>query len=56
VRADDVKFSIERAMKKEMRFVFGSELRRMVDRVETVDRQTVIVHLKQPYPALLDRA
>lgn len=56
VSADDVKFSIDRAMRKEMRFVFGSELRRMVDRVEVVDKQTVIVHLKQPYPAFLDRS
>jgi peptide/nickel transport system substrate-binding protein len=56
VTAHDVKFSIERAMKKEMKFVFGGELRRQIDRVETAGDHSLIVHLKKPYPAFLDRA
>ena len=56
VTAEDVKYSFARAARKELKFVFGGELRRKVDRVEVVDKHTVIVHNKAPYPALFDRA
>jgi peptide/nickel transport system substrate-binding protein len=53
--ARDVKFSIERAMREEMRFVFGPELRRTVASVEIIDDYNVRLHLNEPYPAFFDR-
>lgn len=53
--AKDVKFSMERAMRDDLRFVFGPEMSRSVDKIEVVDDYHVTVHLKSPYPALLDR-
>jgi len=51
----DVKFSIERAMREDLLFVFGAEARRQIDRVETKGDDQVRVWLKMPYPALFDR-
>ena len=51
----DVKFSIERAMREDLMFVFGAEARRQIDRVETQGDYQVRVWLKMPYPALFDR-
>jgi peptide/nickel transport system substrate-binding protein len=51
----DVKFSIERAMREDLLFVFGAELRRHVDRVETKGDYQVRVYMKVPYPAFTDR-
>jgi peptide/nickel transport system substrate-binding protein len=56
VTAEDVKFSFARAMRPELKFTFGGEMRRKIDRVEIVDKHTVTVYNKTPYPALLDRA
>jgi peptide/nickel transport system substrate-binding protein len=53
--ARDVKFSIERAMREDMRFIFGAELRRQIDSVEIIDDYHVRIHLKAPYPAFFDR-
>jgi peptide/nickel transport system substrate-binding protein len=53
--AADVKFSIERAMREDLLFVFGAELRRHIDRVEILNDYQVRVHLKAPYPAFPDR-
>ncbi len=55
VTAEDVKFSIERAMRKELRFVWGGEMRRCIDRVEAVNKHTVMVYLKMPYVSFLER-
>ncbi|MBW2087117.1 MAG: ABC transporter substrate-binding protein [Deltaproteobacteria bacterium] len=55
VTATDVKFSIERAQRPELKFVFGGELRRYIERVEIVDPHKVVIHLKSPYPAFMDR-
>jgi len=55
VTAEDVKFSIERAMRKELRFVWGGEARRCIDRVEVLDKHTVIMYLKMPYVSFLER-
>jgi peptide/nickel transport system substrate-binding protein len=51
----DVKFSIERAMREDLMFVFGAELRRHIDRVEPKGDYQVRVYLKAPYPAFTDR-
>jgi len=51
----DVKFSIERFMREELRMVFGSEMRRLVDSVETMGDYEVKVNLKGPYLAFFDR-
>jgi peptide/nickel transport system substrate-binding protein len=56
VSARDVKFSIERAMREDLRFIFGPELRRSVDSVEIIDDHHVRINLKAPYPAFFDRA
>jgi len=53
--ANDVKFSIERAMREDLMFVFGAEARRHIDRVEVRGDYQVRVLLKQPYPAIFDR-
>ncbi len=51
----DAKFSIERAMREDLMFVFGAEARRFIDRVETMGDYQVRVYLKAPYPAFPDR-
>ncbi|MBL7177623.1 MAG: ABC transporter substrate-binding protein [Desulfobacteraceae bacterium] len=53
--AKDVKFSLERAMREDLRFVFGSEMRRSIESVDAVDDYQVRVNLKHAYPAILDR-
>jgi len=54
--AEDVKFSIERAGREDLMFVFGYEVRENVDRVEVLDDYHVRVYVTKPYPALFDRA
>jgi peptide/nickel transport system substrate-binding protein len=54
VTANDIKFSIERAMKPELKYVKGGSMRQYVDKVEAVDNQHVTVYFKSPYPALLE--
>ncbi|MBI4763362.1 MAG: ABC transporter substrate-binding protein [Deltaproteobacteria bacterium] len=49
--ANDAKFSIERAMREDLMFIWGAELRRHVDRVETMGDYQLRVYLKAPYPA-----
>ena len=51
----DAKFSIERAMREDLMFVFGAEARRSIDRVETMGDYQVRVYLKTAYPAFPDR-
>ncbi|MDY0045145.1 MAG: ABC transporter substrate-binding protein, partial [Syntrophales bacterium] len=54
VTAKDVKFSIERCMRPELKFLRGGQLRRTVDRVEVVNDYHVDVHFKQFDPAFID--
>jgi len=37
VTANDVKFSLERAMRPELKYLRGGELRRNIDRIEVAD-------------------
>ncbi|MFC1887006.1 ABC transporter substrate-binding protein [Thermodesulfobacteriota bacterium] len=54
VTAEDVKFTFERAASRP-KYVWGMELKRKLERVEVVDKHTVIIHHKSAYPGLLDR-
>jgi peptide/nickel transport system substrate-binding protein len=54
VTANDVKFSIERAMKPELKYVKGGSMKQYVDKIEAVDNRHVTVYFKSPYPALLE--
>jgi peptide/nickel transport system substrate-binding protein len=54
VTANDVKFSIERAMKPELKYVKAASMRQYLDRIEAVDNNHVTIHFKSPYPALLE--
>jgi peptide/nickel transport system substrate-binding protein len=54
VTAEDVKFSIERAMRPEFKFVKGAAMRRYIDRIEIVDPSHVNVHFKSPYPQFFE--
>jgi|SaaInl8_200m_RNA_FD_contig_51_353385_length_3742_multi_6_in_0_out_0_3 ABC-type transport system substrate-binding protein len=53
--AADVKYSIERAMREDIRFVFGGEMRRLISSVETMGDFKVKINLKGPYLAFFDR-
>ena len=53
--AKDVKFSLERAMREDLQFVWGAEFRRNIKSIEIVDDYHVRIHLKGPFPGLLDR-
>ena len=50
VTSEDIKFSLERAKLKELSFVFGGEFRRLLDRVEVIDKQRLRVHVKDAFP------
>ncbi|MFC1877763.1 ABC transporter substrate-binding protein [Thermodesulfobacteriota bacterium] len=49
--AEDVKFSIERYLRKDMMWVHAGELERNLDRVEILDDYHVRIHFKNPFPA-----
>jgi peptide/nickel transport system substrate-binding protein len=53
--AKDVKFSLERAMREDLQFVFGPEFRRNIKSVEIVDDYHVRIHLKEAFPGIMDR-
>ena len=53
--AQDVKFSIERAMREDLRFVFGAEFRRYIASVDIVNDYHVRIRLKKPYAGLTER-
>ena len=55
VTAEDVKFSLERMMRKDIAHVFAGEMRRSVESIEAIGDDTIILHLKAPYPAFLTR-
>ncbi len=54
VTANDVKFSIERAMKPELKYVKAASMKDNLDRVEVTGDKQVTVYFKAPYPALLE--
>jgi peptide/nickel transport system substrate-binding protein len=51
--ADDVKFSFELLTGKDAIATTSPQWRKLIDRIEVVDRHTVRLHLKQPAPDLL---
>ncbi len=53
VTAEDVKFSFELLMGKDAIASTTPQWRRLIDRIEVVDRHTVRLHLKSPDPDLL---
>ncbi|MGH2652700.1 MAG: ABC transporter substrate-binding protein, partial [Actinomycetota bacterium] len=53
VTAEDVKFSFELLMGKDAIATTTPQWRRLIDRIEVVDRHTVRLHLKAPDPDLL---
>jgi peptide/nickel transport system substrate-binding protein len=54
VTAKDVKFSVERAMRPELKYTRGGELRRNIDRVEVMDDHHLTIYFKSPYPAFFE--
>jgi peptide/nickel transport system substrate-binding protein len=53
--AKDVKFSIERAMRDDLKFLYLAELKNNISKIEIIDDYNVRVYLKGPYPTFLDR-
>jgi peptide/nickel transport system substrate-binding protein len=53
--AKDVKFSLERAMREDLQFVFGPEFKRNIKSVEIVNDYHVRIHFKAPFAGILDR-
>ena len=53
--AQDVKFSIERAMREDLQFVYGAEFRRNIASVDIVNDYHVRIRFKKPYTAFLER-
>ena len=53
--AEDVKFSFERAMREDLNFISGGEMRRCIDSIDIIDGYQVRINLKEPWPAMLDR-
>jgi peptide/nickel transport system substrate-binding protein len=54
VTANDVKFSIERAMKPELKYVKAASMKQNMDRIEVTGDKQVTIYFKAPYPALLE--
>lgn len=54
ITAKDVKFSLERAMRPELKFQRGGLLARSVDRIEVTDDHHLTVYFKLPLPGFLD--
>jgi len=55
VKAEDVKFSYERAMKPELKYIFAKRLRKLINKIEILDDYNIVFHLKEPYPLFLDQ-
>ena len=55
VTAEDIKFSLETYMRKELRFVFGVLYRRSITQVEVVGPHQVRIHFKEPIVGILGR-
>jgi peptide/nickel transport system substrate-binding protein len=56
VTAKDVKFSIERCMRPELKFVAGSQLKRSIKQVEIVNAYKVKIYFQHYDPSFLDFA
>ncbi|MFT8343329.1 MAG: ABC transporter substrate-binding protein [Clostridium beijerinckii] len=54
VKAEDVKFSIERIMDEKTGATFGTDFRNVVDRCEVVNDKTVNIILKKPCTSFID--
>ena len=54
VTAKDVKFSLERAMRPELKYTRAGVLQRSIDRIEVMDDHNLTVYLKLPLPAFFD--
>jgi len=52
--AEDVKFSLERYLRKDLMWVYRGTLERKLDRVEIVDDYHVRLHCKEPFPEFFD--
>ena len=55
VTAEDVKYSLERMMRPELKQTFGGELKKYTKSIEVVDDHTLVIRLNDIYPAFLDR-
>jgi ABC-type transport system substrate-binding protein len=53
--AKDVKFSIERLMRDDLRFVYGAEVKKIISKIEILDDYNVRIRVNNPYPGFLDR-
>jgi peptide/nickel transport system substrate-binding protein len=53
--AKDVKFSLERAARDDLRFVYGADLKRFIKSIQILDDYHVRLHLKEPFGGILDR-
>jgi peptide/nickel transport system substrate-binding protein len=54
VTAQDVKFSYERAMRPEMKYFRGGELRRNIEKVEVTDDRHLTIYFKKPFPGFFE--
>jgi len=52
VTAEDVKYSLETAMRKELRFAYGFHFRNKFNRIEAIDPTHVRIYLNVPYPGI----
>jgi peptide/nickel transport system substrate-binding protein len=52
--AEDVKFSLERYLRKDLQWVFRATLERKLDRIEIVDDYHVRLYCKEPFPEFFD--
>jgi peptide/nickel transport system substrate-binding protein len=55
ITAKDVKFSLERAARDDLRFVYGADLKRYIKSVQILDDYHVRLHLKEPFGGIMDR-
>ena len=54
VTANDVKFSIERVLRPELKYFVGLTLKNRLDRIEVMDDHHITIYFKAPYPSFLD--
>ena len=56
VTAKDVKFSFERAMRPELKYLRGASLDRNIDRIEVMDDHHLTFYFKSPFPGFFEWA
>jgi peptide/nickel transport system substrate-binding protein len=54
VTANDVKFSIERVMRPELKFFVGQTIKNNIDRIEVSGDHQLTIYFKVPYPSFID--